>query len=93
MAFSAGSTLNTAPVPDWKLSTLPWNVTDGTASMTMSTACAGAHPVELRLLEIRRHPALVLHQREQRLAGIDVVADIDRCGASTMPVTGAVMVQ
>ena len=36
-----------------------------------------AYVGQLGLLEVRRHPAVVLHQGEQRLARIDVVAGAD----------------
>ena len=40
----------------------------------MSTGWPGRMCVELRLLEIRRHPDLLRHQHHQRLAGLRVAA-------------------
>ena len=39
---------------------------------------AGAHPLQLRLLEIGHDPEVVRHQRQQRLAGLDVSALLHR---------------
>ena len=77
VAFSAGMTLNTAPVPGARLATCPWNTWPGSTSATTVDGLPRSHAGELVFLEIRIDPEPVGgHDRDQIAPGGHVGADL-----------------
>ena len=65
MAFSAGSSENAVPEPGWTLATWPRISRSGIGVDRERHRLAGPHAVELRLLEVGRHPDFVGHEHRQ----------------------------
>ena len=77
MAFSAGSRVKRLPVPRWKLSTCADSRWPGKASTRTSTGWPCLHVRKLRFLEIGRDPNVRIDHGKQRLAGLQVIAQLD----------------
>ena len=66
VAFSAGSTLNTAPVAGARLATWPWNTSPGSTSADDRRGQAGAEAGELAFLKIGVDPETARgHERDE----------------------------
>ena len=81
VAFCAGSSENSAPVPAPMLSTVPWNDVSRIGVERDVGRLAGPQMGQLGFLEVRLDPGIAgLDEAEQWRAGGDELADLERRG-------------